>query len=382
LSHDARFAVVGAGPAGCATAAYLARAGEDVLLLDRDRTPRVAVGESLLPLAAEVNEDLGVSMDGFLVKRGAVFARGTEHTRFDFSEALRPRWPHAWQCPRDDLDTRLRAAADRAGAHLRITRVRAIDPDGAVHTDDGDLRAEVVVDAAGRGQLLARALGLHRGYPDLRHAARTAWFTGVRRLEGEQEGDIVIASCDAGWFWVIPFADGTTSVGLVGEGAALAGEGAVERAAARCGAVAERLHDAERVEPWRGTSDFTVGAQRLHGPGWALVGDAASFLDPVFSTGVTLALHSGRWLAEALIDGDLPGYETRLRDAIEAVLPAIRAFYDGSFLGVALSEAARARGGVRSAVVSLLSGDVFDPDFTPPRRIARRLGDLARRLEV
>ncbi len=375
---DTRFVVLGAGPAGSATATFLARAGRDVTLIDADAAPRVAVGESLLPQAGEILTELGVDMSGFLVKRGAVFTLGEASTRFDFGNALRGDWPHAWQCPRAELDRRLRAVATASGARLHVARVRGVTLPGVVHTDHGDVTADVVIDAAGRGQLLARQLGLGTTYPDLRNAARTAWFRGVRWQPEDQPGDIVISAFPGGWFWMIPFADGQASVGLVGPKDVVRGDDAVERAIEACAAAARRLDGAERLESWRGASDFTVSSTRLYGPGWALVGDAATFLDPVFSSGLTFALHGARWLAEALLHDDLEGYEAKVREAIGAFLPAIRAFYDGTFHAAAFSGAGATPGTVRGAVVSLLAGDVFDPAFTTARRISQRFPDLAR----
>jgi len=166
----------------------------------------------------------------------------------------------------------------------------------------------------------------------------------------------------------------------VGDKALVAGDDAFDRALAKCAAARERLRGAERVEAWRGTSDFTTSSTAFHGDGWALAGDAATFLDPVFSTGLTLGLHGGRWLAQGLLEGDLVTYEQRVRDAIAAFLPAVLGFYDDSFLTVCFSKEARTPGTIRSAVISLLSGDVFDPEFSAARRIARRLPDMARHI--
>jgi len=172
---DAKYVILGAGPTGCTAATFLARAGQDVLIVERNATPVVAVGESLIPLAGDVLADLGVDMSGFLVKRGAVFTRGDdEFTRFDFSEAARDRYPYAWQCPRAQLDARLRDVALAAGVRFVTAKVRGFDLPGQVQTDQGTLRAETVVDAGGRGQLLARQLGIQTTYPELRNAVRTA----------------------------------------------------------------------------------------------------------------------------------------------------------------------------------------------------------------
>ena len=189
----------------------------------------------------------------------------------------------------------------------------------------------------------------------------------------------MICALDGGWFWLIPFADGRTSVGLVTTPGGPRGADRWEEALRRCPAAAALLRDAEPLMPSQGAQDVTVCAERFHGDGWALVGDAATFLDPIFSTGVALALVGGQTLARCLIEGrPLEEYEATVRRGVEGLTPAVMSFYDGTFLQVAFSPRERQNETIRRAIVSLLAGDVFDPAFDAPARFARRLPSLAR----
>ena len=299
LLATADVVVCGAGPAGSALAALLAQAGVDVISIDRRETPGFAVGESLLPFGNRVLEAIGVKMDGFLRKEGAVFTVDARSTRIDFSEAARPTWTHAHQVKRADFEARVRQAAVDAGARFVVADVARIEPP-EVHTSLGIVRGKRVIDAMGRDGMLAKQLGLRRYHPLLRNAARTSWFRGVRRIEPDKEGDIVIACFEGGWFWFIPFADGITSVGSVTtKDSGIKGDWAASLA--RCPAAQARLEGAEAVSEMRGLQDFSATSEQFFGDDWALCGDAAVFIDPIFSSGVLLGLEGAAGLSEAIL---------------------------------------------------------------------------------
>nr|MBA2321378.1 tryptophan 7-halogenase [Deltaproteobacteria bacterium] len=211
---EADIAICGGGPSGSALAALLAKAGRDVLVIERNAEPVFSVGESLLPFGNRVLEAIGVRMDGFQRKEGAVFTDGDRTTRVAFAEAARPTWTFAHQVPRADFDGRVRRAAIGAGARFVTATVEALAPPCAV-TDRGIVRANRVIDAMGREGRLSKQLGQRRYHPQLRNAARTLWYRDVRSFPPEVPGDIVISCFEGGWFWLIPFADGVTSVGSV-----------------------------------------------------------------------------------------------------------------------------------------------------------------------
>lgn len=178
LLDRATCVILGAGPTGTTIGTLLARGGADVLLLDQAPVPAGVVGESLIPMTADVIHELGLNMEGFLVKRGAVFTRGDQEVRFSFDSALRDSPPYAWQVPRADFDARMRQMAVDAGCRILHVRVTDVDLPGTVHTDQGTVACQTFIDAGGRNQFLARRLGIRSSHPPLRNAAQVAWHRG------------------------------------------------------------------------------------------------------------------------------------------------------------------------------------------------------------
>ena len=313
--------VLGAGPAGCAAATALARRGRSVLLLDRDPQPRFKIGESLLPWNVPVFEELGVlakiEAAGFQKKYGAFFTN--ERTggvrQVDFRQAWNASRPSAWQVKRKDFDGLLAAHARESGADVRrgVTvedvlfegprafGVRVTGPAGPE-----EIRAKVVVDATGQASLLASRLKIRRQDNNLRKAALYAHFTGAWRAEGERGGDILLPFLPDVWYWVIPFSDGSASVGAVFAPAVLAtlsGKTNLERfeeLLGRSAKMREYLAGATRTSDVGAVSDYSFTSTRYGGDGWVLVGDAATFLDPVFSTGVFLGMSAGLRAAKVI----------------------------------------------------------------------------------
>jgi len=403
-------AILGGGPAGSVCAARLAAKGRHVVVLERDRHPRFHLGESLLPNSLGVLEAIGVLDEvraRFLVKRGARFVDGRDEgrtARYAFRDAFHARWDHAFQVPRDEFDELLFRRAGACGAELRegwqarrvtagrvrsvrggssaavrpadLVQIEALDPDGAPHT----LRARFVVDATGRDALLARAAGDVARIP---HLDRTALYTQVRgawRDEGQRAGDIqlVVLGDEArrGWLWLIPFADGRTSVGAVVSNAwmrahaACGDAGALLDAAVGEAPVAARmLERAERIFPPRATADFSFHVRRMRGDGWLALGDASGFIDPLFSTGAHLAMSGALRAADAidaaLAAGDVSAsrfepWEAEMRAGASLFLGAVQAFYAGDLVTQLFADPQRPF--LRRAVTSLLAGDVLDPD--------------------
>jgi flavin-dependent dehydrogenase len=326
--HDARrdcdVIVVGGGPAGSTAASWLARAGLRVMLFERDRFPRFHIGESLL---ASVNDVLGaigadelVRQAGFPQKWGATFlsADGRIERYADFSVAPGVRRPQTWQVPRAHFDDLLLRHASQSGADVREGhRVIDIDVSDAEVTalvqdaQSGDggrrtIRAQAVIDASGRASVLARKFNLRVDEPRLANVAVFSHYTGVPRQDGRRAGDIrIVARDDLGWFWLIPISDDLVSVGVVLPAAAarafrmLPHEAWLESAIAGTPVVAQLMATAHREWPVRVEKDFSYASRAYAGARWFLAGDAGSFLDPVFSTGVAIALESGLEAAQA-----------------------------------------------------------------------------------
>jgi flavin-dependent dehydrogenase len=327
MSFDCDVIVAGGGPAGSAAAAWLAGKGHRVVLFERDRFPRFHIGESLLASVNDVLAAIGaddlVRQAGFPQKWGATFLTGDGRVErhADFAVAPDVRAPQTWQVPRATFDHLLLRHAASRGVEVhegaRILEVE-FDDDGVTVTAQGGgagpparpVRAQAIVDASGRGALLSRKFDLSIDEPRLANLAVFAHYSGIPRGAGRRAGDIrIVAREDLGWFWLIPISDELTSVGVVlprlaartlqgREHAAL-----LERTIAETPVVARLLASARREWPVRVEKDFSFASRAYAGDRWVLAGDAGSFLDPVFSTGVTIALESGLEAAQAVADG-------------------------------------------------------------------------------
>jgi FADH2-dependent halogenase len=321
-SFDYDVAVIGGGPAGSSAAAILARDGHKVVLFERDRFPRFHIGESLLASVNEAFDALGVQDKvramGFPQKWGATFGTGdgTVELYAGFAEPGGVPQPQTWQVERARFDEMLLDHAEECGVEV-LQGYRVLDAtfgfDGATVEVNEPLgnrkvtRVKAVVDASGRWGLLARKFSLRVEEPRLANIGIFSHYSGVPRQEGRRAGDIrVIARDDLGWFWVIPISDTLTSVGVVlrrevfDAWPKLSHEEALDRAIAETPAMVRLMADATREWPVRVEKDFSYGAKKYAGDRWLLAGDAGSFLDPVFSTGVAIALESGVEAGQAL----------------------------------------------------------------------------------
>ena len=312
---DADVVVVGGGPGGSTAAAMLARKGWRVALFEREHFPRHHVGESLLPASLPVLEELGVlpavQAAGFLPKWGAtmVWGKADEPWSWYFRET-NPNNPHAYQVWRPVFDQLLLENSRACGVEVREGHqaVEVLYEDGrAVGVryrsdagEDGAARARFVVDASGQAALLGRRLGLRRWDPFFRNLAVYGYVTGADRLPAPDETNIFIEAHPHGWSWTIPLHTGWTSVGTVldsryGQERLSKGElrEAFLRQVAEAPHTARLLRHAELVSGPQVVKDWSYTSERLVGDGYILVGDAACFVDPLFSSGVHLALMSG-----------------------------------------------------------------------------------------
>ena len=304
--------VVGGGPAGATIAALLADRGCDVVLLEKAHHPRFHIGESLLPANVALFEKLGVLQQVEAIgmpKWGVEFVSPQhDHKAFvEFGEAWDKSMPYAWQVRRSELDDILfRNAAAKGARALEGHRVRGVefDADGAtvqVELDDGakqTFRARFVVDASGRDTLLANQFKCKEKNPRHNSSALYGHFTGAQRLPGRLEGNISILWFDHGWFWFIPLADGTTSIGAVCWPHYLKSrkKPLVEffrDTIALCPELALRLKGATLVDDQvHATGNYSYSSTRSGGDRYLLLGDAYAFIDPVFSSGVFLAMQN------------------------------------------------------------------------------------------
>ncbi len=389
--------VLGGGPAGSSIAARLAEQGWRVELLEKTAHPRFHIGESLLPYSMPFLEKLGVldEVDQIGIKKyGAELISprlGSANTLY-FTNGLKNPYPYAYQVLRSDFDAiLLRNAANKgAGVHegVRVLDVEFALPKVRVHTMDGGRGKSVwesrfVVDATGRDALLAKKLGyLVR---DRRHNSAAVFnhFHGVQRLPGRDEGNITIAWFDDGWIWIIPLKGGVTSVGIVLWPHCLkTREGSLDElfwhSVSRCPPVAERLKQATPLAHAKGAGNFSYRSKVMGGEGFILLGDAFSFVDPVFSTGVHFALNSaikGAEVVDAYLRGGnryrkrLRHFEKEVRNGLASISWFIYRFTQPAFeqLFVYPKQNVRRMFQMEHAVLSLLAGDIFKNANLEPR---------------
>lgn len=377
--------VIGGGPGGSAAATYLARAGRKVLLLEKEVFPRFHIGESLLPYNTEIFEEMGVMpalmKEGFPRKLGAQFHLGTgeKSTLFVFSQGRFTRMHEAFQVERSKFDHILLKHARESGTEARegwtVSKyvneadgisVEARSPEGTKEKFSG----EYLIDASGRGNLTGNQDGLRVVHPELKKLAVFGHFAHVQLDPGTKAGDTVIVRLDNKWFWVIPLSAEKTSVGCVLDAEEFSRmklkPAAVFQHWVEASAVMrERMKQAELVGPIYTTSDFSYKNTRFIGPRLLRVGDAAGFMDPIFSAGVYLAMYSGRLGALAVLDAlkeprraarCLRKYEKKVFQAMEAYWELVENYYTRPFMELFLEP--REKFTIPAAVNAMLAGEV------------------------
>ena len=384
-AFDCDVLVVGGGPSGSTTAALLQRRGYRVIQLEKDRHPRFHIGESLLPCNLPIMEELGV-LDKVralgVVKHGADFPSGEGYQTFHFRRALGDSPPHAFQVKREEFDQMLFEHARENGVDAREgVKVGKVEVDGVgkivAHAQDAagnalTLRTRYLVDASGRDTLLGNALKLKRKNDKHQSAAIFAHFRGVEFRPGEDAGNISIYNFQYGWCWFIPLRDGVMSVGCVCWPEYLKtrrgrNEQFLLDTLKKMPQAWARMAHADMVSDVRVTGNYSYTCERMAGPGFVMVGDAFAFVDPVFSSGVYLAMHSGKQAA-ALVDAVLrePAREAALQQAFSRrIRRGVRVFswFIYRFNSPVMRDlfaSPRNVWRVEDGMISMLAGDVFD----------------------
>jgi flavin-dependent dehydrogenase len=378
--------VIGGGPAGSTVSTLLAQQGVKVGLFEREKFPRFHIGESLIPETYWVLKRLNMlpkmQRSHFVKKYSVQFvnANGKLSAPFYFWDNKPHECSQTWQVVRSEFDqmmldnAREHGVDAHDGVHVvevlfegdRATGVR-ISEDGARR----DVRARVVVDASGQAAMLQNRFKLRLWDPVLNKGAIWTYWKGAYRDTGRDEGaTMVLQTPDKkGWFWYIPLHDDTVSVGVVAPFDYLfKGRGSHEQTyheeVDRCSAVKERVSKATRVTGYFATRDYSYRAKEVAGNGWVLVGDAFGFLDPLYSSGVLLALRSGEMAADAIAEGlkkddvsaaQLGQWGPTLNDGIDRMRRLVCEYYAGFSFGTFV----RHYPDLRGTVTDLLIGDLF-----------------------
>ena len=378
--------VIGGGPSGSVAACKLLKAGFSVTILEKLEFPRFVIGESLLPRCNEILEKNGlidvIEEQGFMLKPGAIFIdENKQEELIDFRNNLGQKWGTSYQVKREEFDNVLLETAKKWGADVRHKyEVIAYDNDNnkVTATDENGeekvFKARFVLDASGYGRVLPKLLDLDIP-SDLR--LRNAIFTrveGETRREEDKEGfiDIVIHDDNKAWLWGIPFSDGVTSIGVVCEESyfeetGLNLEDFFDKVINEHEYLKEKYKDAKKLRPVGVINGYSAAIKTMHGKGFALSGNATEFLDPVFSSGVTLALESSDRVGDLIIK-ELNGekvdwqkdYEDYMMIGINVFREFVYAWYEGKLRKIFYAPNKAEK--IKQSIASILSGYVWDED--------------------
>lgn len=375
--------VIGGGPAGSTTATFLARSGKNVLVLEKETFPRFHIGESLLPYNVPLFAEMGVLPEmeaaGFMEKFGAQFHMpdGSVGAEIRFGGGKYTHQPQSWQVERSTFDDILLRHAEKSGARIRegtaVKSYQITEGSGvSLITSHGDtVEAEFLVDASGMSNFTGNREGIKESFAQHQKVAIFGHFSGIKLPEGKAAGDIIIYRLENGWFWFIPLSLEKVSVGLVVDRTRMnTHEGTpaelFQQAVEASPELAKHMATAKLIDKIRTASDFSYRNQRFVSPHLIRVGDAAGFLDPVFSSGVYLAMLGGKNAAAAVSEAINLGqpftrgmrrYQKQTRDFMKAYFDLIENFYTRSFMELLFRPEA-SHFNLSDAVIAILAGQL------------------------
>ncbi|WP_447767752.1 NAD(P)/FAD-dependent oxidoreductase [Pseudomonas kilonensis] len=397
--------IIGAGPSGAIAAALLKRKGHDVLVIERQHFPRFSIGESLLSHCLDFVEEAGmldaVNAAGFQRKNGAAFAWGERYSAFDFGDTFSNGKPTTFQVQRADFDKLLADQAALQGVEIRYGQaITSADfslakPQLGVQREDGSeycVEADFVLDASGYGRVLPRLLDLEApsNFP-----VRQAVFTHIEdRIDAPAfDRDKILITTHPSkrdvWFWTIPFSDGRCSVGVVAAAEHFAGRtddldaclrGFIDETPSLAGVLQNAVWDT----PARTIGGYSANVKTLHGQGFALLGNAAEFLDPVFSSGVTIAMRSASMAADVLhrqLQGEPVDWQSEFAEPLKRGVDTFRCYVEGWYAGTFQDVIFYTEGSndIRRMISSILAGYAWDqrnPFVSEPKRRLRMLSEI------
>ena len=385
--------VIGGGPSGSTASTLLAQAGHEVQLFERDHFPRFHIGESLIPETYWVLKRLGMldkmKRSHFVKKYSVQFVNqhGKLSEPFYFWDNKPHECSQTWQVRRSEFDHLMLENAREHGVKVfegvrvievlwegeRAVGVRVMDEDGTV----GEVRSDVVIDASGQSSMIMSRLNLREWDPVLKKAALWTYWEGAFRDTGRDEGATMVLQTKGkkGWFWYIPLHDNIVSVGIVASYDHLFKnrdgtdyETIYNAEVESCPAVKERISSGKRVTQFFAQKEYSYRSKKAAGDGWVLVGDAFGFLDPLYSSGVLLALRSGSQAADAVIEGLAKGdtsgeqlgkWEPEHVRGMERMRRLVCEYYDGFSFGKFVRRHPHKKG----ALTDLLIGDLFKDEL-------------------
>ena len=395
--------VIGAGPAGTIAASLINKQGFKVRIVEKEKFPRFVIGESLLPRVMDHLDEAGfleaVKNAGFQEKFGAKFVRGEEVCDFNFEQQFTNGWKWTWQVPRGEFDLILATEVQKMGVPVdfetAVTDIKFNGTDSTTtvvdkHGNETQIEAKFIVDASGYGRVIPRMFGLDEPSKLGNRKTHFTHFKDLKRPSGIDGNRItVVVHQQQTWIWIIPFSNGLTSVGFVSSPEFFKDhpENPVERMKSIIATdihTAERFKDAEMMFEPKTIEGYSISTKTLYGDGFALVGNATEFLDPVFSSGVTFAMESGNRAAKLtceFLKGNNPDWQ---KDYTEYMMQGINTFrtyvngwYSGDLHEIFFAE--EPEESVKSKICSVLAGYVWDmenPYVKKHERAVKALADM------
>jgi flavin-dependent dehydrogenase len=392
IKNSYEIIVIGGGPSGSTVATLLAQYGHEVLLLERAKFPRHHIGESLMPQTYWTFKRLNfldkLKASEFVRKESVQFvnAAGKDSAPFYFADRDPNEWSRTWQVNRAKFDQMMLDNAREHGVQvIEQANVREVLFEGerakgvrvTVAGETSEIQAKVVVDATGQAGLISRQLKLRYGDEKLKNAVIYSYWKGAARDEGRNAGATIVIALPGkqGWFWYIPLADDITSVGVVAppdyvyNGRGDDAGAILEEEIANTPGLARRMVNAQRTGQIYTTADFSYRSKRAAGDGWVLVGDAFGFLDPLYSSGVLLALKSGEYAADSVHDAiqandvsaaRLGRHGRQLAIGMQRIRMFVYAYYDPTF---SMGGFVRQYPHLVDSITRVLIGDVFEDDI-------------------
>ncbi|TDQ28847.1 NAD(P)/FAD-dependent oxidoreductase [Tenacibaculum caenipelagi] len=398
---DVDVLIIGSGPSGCVSAAYLHKKGINVKIVEKAIFPRFVIGESLLPKCMEHFEEVGLletlKKQNFEIKRGARFIKNNQVCNFDFSKKFTEGWNWTWQVPRADFDKTLTDELEKKGVDIsfntEVINVSFYDEhtettlvkEGKTHT----VKAKYIIDASGYGKVLPRLLKLQTPSKLSNHSAIFTHIKETNRPKGEEGTIITFDILDTKtWFWVIPFSNGVTSIGFVGtteyinsiEGET--GEEKMKNLLKTSKYYHDRFKNEQFLFPPKTINNYASSITKMYGDKFVITGNSAEFLDPVFSSGVTFATESGllaaklvyKELSNTTVDWDTE-YVAYMKNGINVFSTYVKEWYNGNLQKLFFHEPENPE--IKRQICAVLAGYVWDKENPFVKKHNRLVKNLA-----